>query len=168
MEITENMLCVLDQSAGPMGLIKCIEITHPKWTSVLRFVTNSNFNINVKHEDGQSFEYVPSNLTITKSSESGNLDQGLSVKVGDVGELIPECIDAFIYDEDIVLPTASYREYFIGRYESPVVVSRGLDVEGVTRDDQGSDCEVVAPRLNDNGNGEVYDVSTDPGLAGFY
>ena len=168
MQISEEMLNLLDQSAGPMGLIECIEISHPKWLSVQRFVANSNMNITVKHEDGQIFEYAYAPLTISKSAENSNLDQGLSVKIGDVGALIPDLIDLVFLDEDIIFPKLSYRAYFIAQYDSPVAVSRDLDVEGVTRDWQGSEIEAVAPGLNDSGNGEVYSPSTDPSLMSFY
>ncbi|MEG0343404.1 MAG: DUF1833 family protein [Acinetobacter sp.] len=168
MQISENMLNVLDQSKGPMGLIECVEISHPNWPNVQRFVTNSNLNITVKHEDGQAHEYLFSPLTISKSAENGNLDSGLSVKIGDVGEVIPDLIDLIIEDEDITLPKVSYRAYFIGQYDAPIAVSRDLDLESVTRDIKGSEIEAVAPGLNDNGNGEVYSASTDPSLVSFY
>lgn len=168
MQISDEMLKVLDQSVGPMGLIECIAISHPKWSAIQRFVTNSNVNITVKHEDGQSFEYAYAPLTISKSAENSNLDQGLSVKIGDLGAIIPDLIDLVFLDEDIVFPKLSYRAYFIDQYDSPIAVSRDLDVESVTRDWQGSEIEAVAPGLNDNGNGEVYSASTDPSLISFY
>lgn len=168
MQISEDMLNVLDQSSGPFGLIECVEISHSKWSSVQRFVTNSNLNLVLKHEDSQSFEYVFAPLNISKTAESGNLDQGLNIKIGDVGELIPDLIDLILDDEDIELPKVNYRAYFIGQYDSPVVVARALDLESITRDWKGSECEVVAPGLNDNGNGEVYSASTDPSLISFY
>lgn len=168
MQISEDMLNVLDQSAGPMGLIESVEISHSKWPTVQRFVTNSNLNLALKHEDGQSYEYVFAPLNISKSAENGNLDQGLNIKIGDVGELIPDLIDLILDDEQIELPKVNYRAYFIGQYDSPIVVARELDLESITRDWKGSECEVVAPGLNDNGNGEVYSASTDPSLISFY
>ena len=168
MQISEDMLNVLDQSAGPMGLIESVEISHSKWPSVQRFVTNSNLNLVLKHEDGQSFEYIFAPLTISKSAENGNLDQGLNIKIGDVGEVIPVLIDLILEDDDIELPKVNYRAYFIGQYDSPIVVARALDLESITRDWKGSECEVAAPGLNDNGNGEVYSASTDPSLISFY
>ena len=163
----EDLAYVLDQSRGAIGVVECVEIIHSNWEP-LRYVNNSNIDITIKHEDGQSFDYLHAPLTISKISSSGNLEEGLSITVGDVGVVMPDLIDSFIYDEDIEQPTVSYRAYFINQYDAPFLVARDFDVEVVTRNWQGSTIECVAPGLNDSGNGEVYSPSTDPSLESFY
>lgn len=168
MEITNEMMSVLDQTAGPTGLIECIEISHPNWPSVLRYVINSTESMILTHEDGQSFEYTYAPVNITRAADEDTLEQELSFTLGDVGETVPELIDLIIHDEVIELPLVSYRAYLIGQYQSPIFVARHLELESVTRDWQGTRGESKAPGLNDNGNGEVYSASTDPSLIGFY
>lgn len=168
MEITTEMLSVLDQTAGPTGLIECIEISHPNWPSVLRYVVNSTESMILTHEDGQSFEYSYAPVNITRAADEDTLDQELSFTLADVGEVVPELIDLIIHDEVIELPLVSYRAYLIGQYDSPIFVARNLELESVTRDWKGTRGDSKAPGLNDNGNGEVYSASTDPSLIGFY
>lgn len=168
MEVTSEMLSVLDQSAGPAGLLECIEISHPKWPSVLRYVINSSEAITVTHENGQSFEYAYAPVEIERASDEDTLEQELSFSLADLGETVPDLIDLFIHDEVIELPLVSYRAYLIGQYDAPIFVARDLELEEVTRDYKGTRGDSKAPGLNDNGNGEVYSASTDPSLIGFY
>lgn len=168
MESTTEMLSVLDQTAGPTGLNECIEISHPNWPSVLRYVVNSTESMILTHEDGQSFEYTYAPVNITRAADEDTLDQELSFTLADVGEVVPELIDLIIHDEVIELPLVSYRAYLIGQNDSPIFVARNLELEGVTRDWKGTRGDSKAPGLNDNGNGEVYSASTDPSLIGFY
>lgn len=168
MEISPEALQLLDQSAGPTGYIECLEISHPKWSVVLRYVINSLENIIVKHEDGQSFEYTYAPIDISRSSDEDTLDQEVSFALGDVGDVVPQLIDLFIHDEEIELPKVSYRSYFVGEYETPIFVARDLELEKITRDAKGTKGTSQAPGLNDNGNGDPYSASTDPSLIGFY
>ena len=168
MEITNDMLAVLDQSKGPAGLIECIEISHSKWPWVLRYVINSNEAMTLTHEDVQAFEYIYAPVTISRSADQDTLEQELSFTLGDVGEAVPALIDLFIHDEVIELPIVSYRAYLMGHYDAPIFVARDLELESVMRDWKGTRGDSRAPGLNDNGNGDVYSPSTDPSLGGFY
>lgn len=168
MQVTNEMLSVLDQSAGPTGLVEFLEITQPKWPYPLRYVVNSSQAINVFHENGSQVTYAPAPITISRSSEENTLDQELGFTLGDLGEAVPQLIDLFIHDEVIELPLVSYRAYLVGQYNTPVWVARNLELESVTRDWKGTQGESRAPGLNDNGNGDLYSASTDKSLIGFY
>ena len=167
-ELTEEMLAVLDQSAGPVGWLESVEISHPNWPQVLRYVVNSSEPIQLTHEDGQTFEYVYVPLTINRGGDEDNLDQKLSAVIGDVGTIIPDLIKLVLQDDEITTPILNYRAYIIGRYDVPAYVVKDLEVITVTRDWQGSSFEAQAPGLNDSGNGEIYSASTDESLEGFY
>lgn len=167
MEITDEMLAVLDQSSGPTGLLECLEIKHSKWPA-MRYVINSSYSHTVIHEDGTSYAYLPMPIGISKSAQGETLDQELSFNIGDLGETIPDLIDLIIYDEVVELPLISYRAYLIGKYNNPVAISKDLELEEITRDWQASRGDAKAPGLNDTGNGEVYSASTNPSLIGFY
>ncbi|WP_411583062.1 DUF1833 family protein [Acinetobacter nosocomialis] len=166
--ITEEMLSVLDQSAGPIGWVECVEISHPNWPAILRYVVNSSEPLKLTHEDGQTFEYVFVPLTINRGSDEDNLDQKLTATIGDVGTVIPDLIKLILSDEEILPPVLNYRAYVMGRYDVPTYVVKGLEVVTVTRDWHGSSFEAQAPDLNDSGTGEIYSASTDPSLEGFY
>lgn len=162
------MLSVLDQESGPIGLLECVEISHPKWPEVLRYAVQTSMDLTLTHEDGNSFTYTPMHIVITKSADTHTLDQEIKITVGDVGAVIPGLIDLFIFDEEIELPILNYRGYLIGRYNKPVVVFKDLEIEGVTRDQKATTCEARSPSLNETGNGDRYSASTDPSLEGFY
>lgn len=167
MEVTEAMLSVLDQSAGPTGLVECIEITHEKW-GAYRYVMNSSTDLVLRHEDGSSHKYTAAPIDITKSADEDNLDQEITFSLNDLGETIPYLLDLIINDEVIEPPLVAYRAYLVGNYNVPTIIAKNLELTGLTRGASGSQCEASAPGLNESGNGEVYSASTDPSLIGFY
>lgn len=167
MEVTEAMLSVLDQSAGPTGLVECIEILHSKWPP-LRFVINSSMDLVLRHEDGSSHTYTAAPIEVTKSADEDNLDQEITFSLNDLGETVPDLLDLIIHDEEIELPQVSYRAYLIGNYSTPTLVSKNLELEEVDRDAKGSQGRARAPGLNENGNGDVYSASRYKSLLGFY
>ena len=168
MEITEEVKQILDQSAGRLGIVEALEISHPKWPKVLRYVSNSNLPLTLKHENGQSYQYIYAQIKIERSTDSETLEQELNFVFGDLGGIVPELVDLFIRDEVITYPTVNYRAYFIGKYNNPIFIAKNLDLDSVTRDWKGASCKSKAPSLNELGNGDVYTASSDPALIGFY
>lgn len=169
MEITPDLIAaVLDQSNGNIGMLEAIEISHSKWDSVLRYVNDGDMPVTLKHEDGLSYEYQYAQIKINRSSNSDTLDQELSFNFGDLGEIVPSLLDKFIYDEEIEYPIVNYRAYLIGNYEAPVLIAKGLELDTITRDNQGASCQSKAPSLNENGNGDKYTVDNFPSLVGYY
>ncbi|WP_250628778.1 DUF1833 family protein [Acinetobacter pittii] len=162
------MLAVLDQSSGPVGLLECVEISHPNWPMVLRHIVNSSEPMILTHEDGQAYTYTYAPLNITRSNEEENLDQKITAVIGDVGSEIPDLVDLVLKDAVKVSPTLNYRSYIIGKYDTPCYVEKNLEIIVITRDWRGTSFEAQAPGLNDSGNGEIYSASTDPSLEGFY
>lgn len=169
MEITQDLInAVLDQSNGVVGMLEAIEISHSKWDSVLRYVNDGDEAVTLKHEDGLSYEYQYAQIKITRSSNSDTLDQELSFNFGDLGEIVPKLIDAFILDDEIEFPIVNYRVYLVGAYDAPVLVARNLELDSITRDNKGASCQSKAPSLNENGNGDRYTVDLFPSLIGYY
>lgn len=168
MQVTGEMRELLDQSEGAIGKVECLEISHPKWSQVYHFQITSNEDLVLTHEDGQSYNYEYAQMTITKSTDSETLEQEINFFFGDLGEVVPNLIDAFINDEEFDLPVVTYRAYIMGKYDSPLFVARGLEIDNVTRDWQGARADAKAPSLNEYGNGGVYNATDDPSLKGFY
>ncbi|TLU02017.1 DUF1833 domain-containing protein, partial [Acinetobacter baumannii] len=111
MIITDEMLAVLDQSSGPVGLLECIEVSHPNWPRVLRYIVNSSDPMDLTHEDGQTFTYSFAPLNITRSNEEENLDQKITAAIGDVGSEIPDLVDLVLKDSVRIPPILNYRAY---------------------------------------------------------
>jgi len=159
---------LLDQQNGAIGLIECLEISHSKWGKVYRFVINSNWDMDLKHEDGTTHTYTYAPISVTRSIDSETLEQTITFAFSELGSVMPTLIDTFIEDEEFELPKVSYRAYVTENYDAPIFVTRDLEVVSLTRDWQGARVDCEAPSLNENGNGEVYSASTDPSLIGFY
>ncbi|MFW1945768.1 hypothetical protein ACG93R_19980 [Acinetobacter guillouiae] len=174
MDYIEQAQLLLDQSSGAIGLIECLEISHPKWGQVYRFVmrTNepliNNSDLMLRHEDGQLYAYKIGAIEVQRSSDGDTLDQQIGFSFNDLGETFANLVDLYIHDEVIELPIANYRNYLGGNYEQPFQVVRNLEVGNITMTDKGSKCEAKAPSLNENGNGSKYSVTTHPSLASFY
>lgn len=166
--VTPEMLAVLDQSAGAVGLLECVEISHPNFPETLRYVVNSSEPITLTHEDSQSFEYKPTVISVERSADVDTLDQSLKMSIGDSGLQIPDLTDLIIQDDEIIQPVVNYRAYIMGSYDAPCFIAKGLLIDSVARDWKGSTIEANAAGLNDSGNGEIYSASTDPSLIGFY
>ena len=66
-------------------LLQLIEVTHPAFSKVYRYVKNAVDGVTVKHENGIDYWYEYSPLTIKKSKSSDDLDQSLDIGVGDLG-----------------------------------------------------------------------------------
>lgn len=167
-EVTPEMLAVLDQSSGAVGLLECVEISHPNWPETLRYVVNSSEPKTLTHEDSLSFEYKPTVIAVERSSDVDTLDQTLKLSVGDLGQQIPDLLDLVLQDDQVIQPVVNYRAYIMGNYEAPCFIAKGLLIDSVARDWKGSTIEANAAGLNDSGNGEIYSASTDPSLIGFY
>lgn len=167
-EVTSEMLALLDQSSGAVGLLECVEISHPNWTETLRYVVNSSEPITLTHEDSLTFEYKPTVISVERSADVDTLDQTLKLSVGDLGKQIPDLIDLVVKDDEIIQPIVNYRAYIMGNYAAPCFIAKGLLIDSVARDYKGSTIEANAAGLNDSGNGEIYSASTDLSLIGFY
>lgn len=168
MIVTDEMLAVLDQSSGPVGLLECVEISHPNWPRVLRYIVNGSDPMDLTHEDGQTFTYSYAPLNVTRGNEEENLDQKITVSIGDVGSEIPDLVDLILKDAERVPPILNYRAYVIGKYDTPCSLAKDLEIIVITRDWKGTSFEAQAPGLNNSGNGQIYSASTDPSLEGFY
>ena len=58
-------------------LLQLIEVTHPAFSKVYRYVKNAVDGVTVKHENGIDYWYEYSPLSIKKSKSSDDLDQSL-------------------------------------------------------------------------------------------
>lgn len=154
-------------SAPSVVLIQCIEIKHSLWPSPLRYVMNHGDGVTVRHEDGVSafYEYMP--LDLKRGNTSDNLDQKLTITVGDLGEVVPQLLKRVRAAKTEECPEVIFRQYFSTNLNSPIEVVSQMYVTNSSRDMQGSTFEAGAQKLNVVGTGERYTVEMFPSLRGF-
>lgn len=145
----------------------CIELSHPNFSAVYRFVRNNSNGITVVLESGVTvtFDYVP--MKIEQSGSSDDLDQTMRIDFGDLGEQLPQELDRVRKaDNFLIKPTMVYRVYRsdnLSLMHGPIV----LEVSTVPSTKQGATINARAPRLNVNGTGETYTVDKFPMLGGY-
>lgn len=149
-------------------LLECVEIKHSLWSAPLRYVTNHSDGVTVKHENGEAavYEYMP--LQIRRGDTLDNLDQSISITVGDLGEVVPHLIKQIRDADSEERPQVVYRAYMSSNLDMPTDIVDRLEVEGMSRDHQATTFDAAAQRLNSVGTGRLYTVDEFPGLKGFF
>lgn len=151
----------------PAYLIECIEIKHSLWENPLRYVTNMADGVSVGHDSSYfNYEYVP--LQIDKGSSSDDLDQSLSITIGDLGEIVPDLIDQILDAGSTERPQVTYRAYSSLDLSTPILVIDHLEVTDQSSDYQGTTFNAEAPKLNAVGTGLLFTKANFPTLIGFY
>jgi hypothetical protein len=151
----------------PAYLIECIEIKHSLWATPLRYVTNMADGVSVGHDSSYfNYEYVP--LQIDKGSSSDDLDQSLSITIGDLGDIVPDLIDQILDAGSTERPQVTYRAYSSLDLSTPILVIDHLEVTDQSSDYQGTTFNAEAPKLNAVGTGLLFTKANFPTLIGFY
>jgi hypothetical protein len=155
-------------SAAAVAQLDLLEISHPDFTQTYYVVRNATDGVTVTLEDlsSQAFEYYP--LRIEPAGTRDNLDFGLSVTLGDLGEVLPVELDAIAtasgYDTK---PTVKYRTYRSDDLTAPLFGPIELEVTSFNFNREGSTFEAKAPSLNIVKTGETYKLERFPMLKGF-
>ena len=150
-------------------LIRCAELSHPAWLKTWRIVQNHADGLTVTHEDGtiHDYEYVP--LAIEYGTNSDDLDQEITIGVGDLGVDFPLEIDRIrrspVYAQD--RPTLNYREFRLSDLSKPVVTINNLKAEDSEELEEGVVFVFRAERMNLTKTGDVYTLDNTPTLRGF-
>lgn len=149
--------------------LQCVEISHPAWSKVYRIVQNHADGVTVTHEGGLTFayEYVP--LTIQRGANSDDLDQEITIGVGDLGEYFPLELDRIrastMYSH--VRPTLNYREFNLSDLSKPQVTILGLEATDYEPKKEGAVFVCRAKQMNLTKTGETYNLDDYPTLRGF-
>lgn len=145
-----------------------LQISHQFFTKRYDVVMNATNGLTVTLETAEvvNFEYYP--LRISNMGTRENLDFGIKVDFGDLGEIIPEEIDA-IHETDGFgfKPLIVYRTYRSDDLTSPLYGPLVLEATSFSFTREGSTFEAKAPSLNINSTGEIYDLERFPMLRGF-
>lgn len=156
--------------AAPSSVVELetLEISHPAMTKVYRIVRNARDGITatLETEVEVDFEFYP--LRIRPTGSTDDLDQAIQVDLGDLGEIIPEELDA-IAEAGLmgVKPTVLYRTYRSDDLSAPMLGPLTLEVTSIVSNADGSAFEARAPALNVNRTGELYRLARFETLRGF-
>lgn len=146
----------------------CVEVSHPAWSKVYRLVQNHADGITVQHENTFSYDYEYVPLTIQRGTNSDDLDQEITIGVGDLGETFPgELKAARASQYSDIRPTLNYREYNLSDLTKPQVTILGLEVTDYEPKIEGAVFVCRAKRMNLTKTGEVYTLDNTPTLRGF-
>lgn len=148
--------------------LELIEISHSAFTQTYRVVRNASAGVMVKHEDGSSYSYQYYPLTIVNIGTRENLDFGIRINLGDLGEILPtELENVRAQGKFAEKPIVTYRTYRSDDLDVPLFGPLRLEVRSFAFSRESAQFEAKAPALNVSETGEVYKIDRFPMLRGF-
>jgi len=150
--------------------LELFEITHPDMTQPYRFCPQALDGVTVDlspSELGVHFQYYPAE--VSGEAARDDLDAEITIQLGDLGEIMPQEIDAIEEANGmLVRPSVRYWVFRSDDLTTPIYGPIALEVPVILLDEQGSALTARAPRLNANRTGELYTLSRFPMLRGFF
>ncbi len=150
--------------------LDCIEISHPNFSTTYRLVRNAVAGVSVTHEGPAGpfdYEYYPMQLKPLGSQT--DLDQGIQITLGDVGQLIKAEIAAVnAANGRRERPVLKYRTYQSDDLAVPLFGPAIMEVRSITSNKEGSLLECQAPYLNITRTGKIYTVKDFSMLRAFF
>lgn len=153
----------LDADGGVADL-QLIEISHPDFSKVFRYVNSDDPGISVKHEDGIEYFYDYAEFRVDRSNVTADLDQAVSITFSDYNDELKNAIN----QSDYLVPASfKYRVYRDDDLNSPMIILETLKIMDVNSDDYGVvTFDAKAEELNNVGTGERYTRENCPCLRG--
>jgi hypothetical protein len=155
--------------------VETIEVAHPSFSKTYWVVRNAMFGLTATLETGaqQDFEYYP--LGISSAGASDDLDQTLTVTLGDLGQMIPQEIDRYLADRasrlaaflPVSKPSLTYRVFRSDDLSAPMDGPFIYEVSTNASKKKAQTLTAGAPRLNLNQTGESYRMNRFPMMRGF-
>lgn len=147
--------------------LDCIEISHSSFTQIYRVVRNATLGVTVKHEDGIDYAYDYYPFAMSAEGVRDDLDQIIKIDFGDLGEIIPNEIDAVkSADNTKELPRVVYRTYRSDDLENVLYGPIVLEAKDFPFAYNGCSFAARAPSLNIKRTGEGYTLPRFPALRG--
>lgn len=147
---------------------ECLEFSHPNFTQTYYIVRNHGKGLTVTYEDGRSHfhEYYP--LKIQFLGVTTDLESGIHVDLGDLGELLPKELAAVMAAGGMrIKPTVIYRAFRCDILDRPMDGPLKLEIKTISRNQEGSSFDAKAVSLNLNTTGETYAMDRFDPLRGF-
>lgn len=156
------------KSSGSVVQLECLQISHSAFTKTYRVVRNATKGITVKYENGVYYDHVYYPLQVQSLGMRGDLDQGLRINLGDLGEVLPQELDAVSSSDGFSeKPIVQYRTFRSDDLDHVLFGPLVLEVTTFSFNRSGSTFEAKAPSLNINKTGELYKLDRFSMLRGF-
>lgn len=141
-----------------------VEVTHPAFANAHRYVQNHSDGVTV---GGAYYAYAP--IGIKKSNVNDDLDQSITVTVGDLGQALTDDLDRVRADEQYlkIKPVLNYYEYLLSNLNAPALSVTGLEVTDAQFAKEGVAFVCRAKQLNLTKTGLIYSLDKFPTLRGF-
>lgn len=154
---------------GSVSPLYTLEISQPSFSRVYRFQPHYRAGLVLTTEDGElrQFDWMP--MRLQEMAARADLDFGLSVTFGDLGEVLPEEIARARAAGTLRTHPAQvvYRVYRSDVLSEPMYGPIHLEAPTITRGQDGSQFEARPRRLNDSRTGILYRTDLYPALLGF-
>jgi len=149
--------------------LQTLEISQPSFSQVWRLQSHYREGFYARLETGEQvfFQYVP--MSLKPLEERANLDFGLTVMLGDLGEILPEEIQRARVAGTLRTnpPVVKYRAYRTDNVEAPMFGPVTLEARQIARSEDGAKFNAMAPEANANKTGILYRSDVFPMLQGF-
>jgi hypothetical protein len=152
--------------------LELIEISHPNFSQDYRVVRNKVGGakawvvpIGGSPAAEMQFDYYP--LRITSKGDRNDLDYGLQIDLGDLGDIVSGEVDNVAAADGFgTKPKMRYWTFRSDDMTSPLFGPVSLEIPALPMTNMGTSFEAAAPALNSNRTGEMYLISRFPTLKG--
>lgn len=148
----------LNASSGVVPL-ECIEISHPSFSKVFRYVKNDSDGIVA---EGQNYVYQP--MSIKRNNVSNDLEQKLSLTIADMDDELALAVLAIresIYST--VKPECKFKLFRDDDLTAPMTQLQTLEIPTISKDSSGLvTFDAQAPQLNSAKTGRTYSIEDYP------
>lgn len=149
--------------------IQTVQISQPSFSQIWRLQARYRDGIWARLEGGELvfFQYAP--LLLKPLEDMGTLDFGMSITVGDLGEILPDEIQRARAAGTLRTspPKVVYRAYRSDNFEAPMYGPLTLQARPITRSVEGAQFDATAPQVNVGKTGMLYRTDLFPMLRGF-
>jgi len=149
--------------------LELVEVSHPDFTQAYRIVRNARDGVTVDLSPSElavPFDYYPAR--VEQIGARDDLDSGIRMDLGDVGEVVPEELDAVSEAGGfMVKPMLRYWTFRSDQLDAPIFGPITLEVPSFSFNEEGTSFEAKAPALNSTKTGERLTLDRIPMQRGF-
>ena len=145
--------------------VETIEVIHPEFTKSLRVVRNvtTGWSAKLNNTDANRVDFIYFPLSIEVGSSKTDLDQSLTITVGDLGEVLPDELNRVLESDKMdVKPIIKMRCYASNDPDTVLFGPITLQIDSFNYNEQGTSFVATAPNLNKARTGEVYSTTRFP------
>lgn len=144
------------------------ELSHPDFSQTFYFTRNDITGLTATLENSQEvrFEYLP--LEIRPDTTKADLDNGLTIEFGDLGEILPSQLDLItVANSFFTKPTLVYRIFRGDDLQNVLYGPITLQVETIGFTKDGATIKANVPRLNLTRTGLIYRLTEFVTMRGY-